>query len=211
MNKVCRIAIEFGKFRMAWIGLIDEETKIVNPVAKDGAEEGYLSAIRQISVSDVPEGRGPTGNAIRKGEHFVCNDIATNPMVAPWRGEALKRGYRSSIALPLKQSGKIIGAFSIYSSQPNFFDREEIELLDDFVNEIGFAFETVEIEIQRKKAEEQLLILSNAVEQSSVSIVIADLDGNIVYANPKASETTGYTFDELKGKKSTSSKVRRNS
>jgi PAS domain S-box-containing protein len=200
MNEVCRIAIEFGKFRMAWIGLIDEETKIVKPVAKEGFEDGYLSVIRQISVSDVPEGRGPTGTAIRKGDHFVCDNTETNPMVAPWRSEALKRGYYSSIALPLKQSGKIIGAFTLYSSQPYFFDQEEIELLDEFVNEIGFAFETIETEIERQKAEEKLRKISSAVEQSPVSIVITNLEGTIEYANPKASVTTGYTFEELIGK-----------
>ncbi len=200
MNEVCRIAIDFGKFRMAWIGLIDNETQIVKPVAKHGVEEGYLSAIRQISVSDIPEGRGPTGTAIRNGDHYVCDNIENNPMVVPWRSEALKRGYRSSMALPLKQSGKIIGAFTLYSSQPYFFDQEEIELLDDFVNEISFALETIETEIEQQKGEEQLRKLSLAVEQSPVSIVIADLDGTIEYTNPKASLTTGYTFEELVGK-----------
>ena len=200
MNEVCRIAIEFGEFRMAWIGLIDEKTKTVKPVAIQGFEEGYLSIIRQISMSDVPEGRGPTGKAIRFGDHFVCNDIETDSLIAPWRSEALKRGYRSSIALPLKQSGKIIGSFSLYSSKPNFFDQEEVRLLDEFVNEISFAFETIELEIERRKAEEQLRKLSLAVEQSPVSIVIADLEGNIEYANPKASSTTGYSFNELIGK-----------
>ncbi len=52
----------------------------------------------------------------------------------------------------------------------------------------------------RKKAEAELLKLSRAVDQSPVSIVVTDLDGNIEYANPKAFDTTGYTFEELKGK-----------
>lgn len=51
-----------------------------------------------------------------------------------------------------------------------------------------------------KLAENELRKLSRAVEQSPVSIVITDLDGNIEYANPKATETTGYSLDELKGK-----------
>jgi len=200
MNEVCRIAIEFGNFRMAWIGIIDEKTKIVKPVAKAGFEEGYLSVISQISVSDTPEGRGPTGAAIRNCDHYVCDNIETDPMVAPWRSEALKRGYRSSIALPLTQMGRSLGAFTLYSCQPNFFDQEEVRLLDEFVNEISFAFESIDSENKRQKAEKQLGKLYRAVEQSPVSIVIADLDGNIEYANPKASLTTGYTFDELIGK-----------
>ena len=200
MNEVCRIAIEYGKFTMAWIGVVDETTKIVKPIVTAGYEDGYLSIIRPISVSDVPEGRGPTGNAIRKGDHFVCSDIENDPGLGPWRKEALNRGYRSSMALPLKQSGKIFGAFSLYSAIPNFFDAEEIRLLDEFVNEISYAFEAIDTETERQKAEEQLRKLSRAVEQSPVSIVIADLEGNIEYANPKVSSTTGYSFDELVGK-----------
>jgi PAS domain S-box-containing protein len=53
---------------------------------------------------------------------------------------------------------------------------------------------------QRKKAEEEIRKLSSAVEQSPASIVITDLNGSIVYANPKAAETTEYSLEELMGK-----------
>jgi len=53
---------------------------------------------------------------------------------------------------------------------------------------------------ERKKTEETNRKLSQAIEQSPVSIVITNLDGNIEYANPKACESTGYSLDELIGK-----------
>lgn len=53
---------------------------------------------------------------------------------------------------------------------------------------------------QRKKTEEEIRKLSSAVEQSPVSIIITDLSGKIVYANPKALETTEYSIEELMGK-----------
>jgi PAS domain S-box-containing protein len=49
------------------------------------------------------------------------------------------------------------------------------------------------------EAEERLRILSTALEQSPVSIVITDLDGRIEYVNPKVTEVTGYTAGELIG------------
>ncbi|MGZ9225201.1 MAG: PAS domain S-box protein, partial [Anaerolineales bacterium] len=52
----------------------------------------------------------------------------------------------------------------------------------------------------QKKSEEKLRQLSLAVEQSSSIIIITELDGSIVYANPKFRETTGYTIDEALGK-----------
>ena len=61
---------------------------------------------------------------------------------------------------------------------------------------VGVDFDITE----HKAAEEKLQILSDAVEQSPVSIVITDLEGNIEYVNAKTTDITGYTFDELKGK-----------
>ncbi len=199
MQQVCHIAVEYGKFHMAWIGLIDDKSGIVKPFVAEGNESGYLTVIPAISVANIPSGQGPTGTAIRNGQYYVCADIEADPGIGPWREEALSRGYRSSIALPLKQSGKIIGAFSLYSSIPDFFDDEEIRLLFEFVNEISFAFDVIETENQRDKAEEQLRKLYLAVEQSPASIVITDTDGNIEYANPKAIISTGYNIDELIG------------
>ncbi len=49
------------------------------------------------------------------------------------------------------------------------------------------------------KSEEKLLQLSEAVEQSPVTIVITNLDGTIQYANPSFTKTTGYTIDEAIG------------
>ena len=53
---------------------------------------------------------------------------------------------------------------------------------------------------QRKRAEEKLRLLSRAIEQCPASIVITDPQGCIEYVNPKFTEVTGYTFEEIRGK-----------
>lgn len=55
---------------------------------------------------------------------------------------------------------------------------------------------------ERKQTEDWLRLLSSVVEQSPVSVVIADLQGNITYVNRKFSETSGYGFEEVLGKNS---------
>jgi PAS domain S-box-containing protein len=156
-SEACRITIEYGKFRMAWIGIINEKNKMVDPVAWAGHEEGYLSIIPKISVSDEPEGRGPTGKAIREGKISYCNNIAEDPNMALWQNEALKRDYRSSIALPIILKGKGTGTFNIYSSESFFFNESEIKLLKEVTNDISFAIEKIETENKRKLAENELI------------------------------------------------------
>ncbi|MGE0021846.1 MAG: response regulator [Draconibacterium sp.] len=53
---------------------------------------------------------------------------------------------------------------------------------------------------KRKAAQDELQILSKAVTQSPDSIVITDCDGNIRFVNPKFTELTGYSLEEVVGK-----------
>jgi PAS domain S-box-containing protein len=152
---ICHVVVKSGKFRMAWIGLIDKDSRMVVPVNHAGHEERYLSTIR-ISVDNVTEGLGPTSNAIREGRHYICNDIGADPAMAAWRQEALSRGYRSSIALPIMKSGELFGSFSLYSHEENFFDRQEIQLLDEVVQDMSFALEAFDNEALLRAKEEEI-------------------------------------------------------
>ena len=202
-SEACSIAVEYGKFRMAWIGLLDEDGSTVNPVAWDGAEEGYLKAIRNISLKNPGQGRGPTATAIRDGRHFGSEDIANDPRMAPWREEALKRGYRSSIALPIIVDGSSIGAFNIYASEPFFFNEREIMMLDEVAGNIAYAIEMIELEEKRKTAEDALR-MSEATIRSVFRVApvgIGILDNRIQKSvNKHWCELLGYMEDELLGR-----------
>lgn len=52
---------------------------------------------------------------------------------------------------------------------------------------------------ERKKKEDQLQQLNHAVEQSTSSIVITNLEGNLEYVNQQFLKTTGYTYEEVIG------------
>ena len=68
------------------------------------------------------------------------------------------------------------------------------------LNEGAYIIATGSDVTERKRNEEELRKLSRAIEQSPISIVITDGNGNIEYVNPRFSEITGYTFDEVLGK-----------
>lgn len=152
-REACEIAVNVGLFKMAWIGMLDDMKQNIVPFVFAGKEDGYLSMIRKITNKNEPEGRGPTGSAIREGKYFVCGDIENDPSVAPWRNLQLERGYRSSISLPIYKFGKVIGAFTMYSAVKNFFNNQEIELLKDATADLSYALESIEKEKLRKEAE----------------------------------------------------------
>ena len=101
LHEICQIIVEVGEYRLAWVGFAEQdEAKTVRPVAQVGFEDGYLETL-DITWADTEQGRGPTGTAIRTGKPAIARNIQTEPHYAPWRTEVTRRGYTSSIALPL--------------------------------------------------------------------------------------------------------------
>jgi PAS domain S-box-containing protein len=200
LDEICSIAINFGKFRMAWIGMLDEESQTVKPTVVKGLDDGYLSHIKQIILNDSAEGNGPTAKALREGTYFVCNDIENDPHMAPWKEEALKRGYRSSIALPIKQSGKVIASFNLYSSMLHFFSQEEIFLLEEVVGDISFAFDTIEVEKERERAVQEVSKFRTITDQANYGSAITSLDGVLIYVNQEFARMHQREPEELIGK-----------
>lgn len=154
-NEVCRIAVSEGGLRMAWIGLVEDDGRKIRPVSSWGHEDGYLSMLA-ISMQDPARGYGPTATAIRTRTRFVCNDITQDVRMLPWRDEAVRRGYASSAAFPIIVDDRAIGAFSVYASEPGFFDDEINALFDEISLNVSFAVENMQRETQRVAAEKAL-------------------------------------------------------
>ena len=196
---VCRIAVQYASFRMAWVGLVNRNTLVVEPVAHWGAEDGYLSQIT-VSIDDAPEGRGPTGRALRSGKRYVCNDVATDPALIPWREEALRRGYQSCASFPIHVRGDLVGALNLYAAESGFFDDEIVELLTEVTTDVAFALEGMEREAQRQKAERELRRQAEIVDQVHDSVISTDLDGNVMSWNKGAERLFGYSEAEALGR-----------
>jgi PAS domain S-box-containing protein len=139
LDSVCRIIVEDCGYHMAWIGFAEnDEHKSIKPVARAGSGDDYLESVI-ITWADTELGRGPAGTAIRTGMASVCNDISTAPRMRPWRDESIKRGYASSVSLPLKTGGQTIGVLGIYSREPDFFSEDEVELLANLAENLAFG------------------------------------------------------------------------
>ena len=164
LDKICQIAIQDGNFMMSWIGMKNAATNKVNVVASDGKTEDYLDNIN-IDLTNEKQSQGPTGRASKTGVAVFSNDIQNDETMIPWREKALKCGYRSIIALPLKIANQTIGAFTVYSGDVHYFSGPEIELLDKLAMDISFALEFIEIENERNQAEKKIIKLNETLEQ----------------------------------------------
>jgi PAS domain S-box-containing protein len=207
LNEVCKTIIEDCGYAMVWVGYVaDDQNQTVKPVATYGFNEGYVEQLN-ITAADTEQGQGPTGTAIRTGEYVICPDILTNEAFKPWRNEAVKRGYRSSIVLPLMSEGKSFGAVSIYSLDSNPFSDKEVKLLSDLVNDLAYGISYIRL-IESEKRSMDIIKASEEkykqlVTQARSIIINMDNNGNFTFFNEFALDFFGYTSEEILGKSAT--------
>lgn len=207
LDEVCRIITQDCGHAMVWIGMAeDDEEKSVRPAAYAGFEEGYLETLK-LNWVDTERGRGPTGTAIRTGQPSVCRNMLTDPQFEPWREEAIRRGYMSSLVLPLMTEGKAFGAVSMYSSEPDAFSKDEIELLDELADDLAHGITAIRLRVARAEAERGLAEARAEAEhraaemQSFMNNVeegmsLVDAGGELIWMNRAGRELFEVSEDE---------------
>lgn len=195
-KEACRIAVEHGEFGMAWIGMIDAGTGMVRVVAHAGGCDAYLDGL-EFSLDDRPEAHGSMGWAFKNGSASACNAIGEAPEGAPWRGMAIECGFRSSAAVPLRVGGEVVAGFECFTYEPDFFDPEEIRLLEETGVDISFGLETIRTEKALVESETKYREL---VENASSIILRLDTEGRIAFFNRYAQQFFGYCEEEILGR-----------
>jgi PAS domain S-box-containing protein len=196
LAEVSRMIVDVGGYRLAWIGSAqNDDKKSVRPVAQAGFEAGYLEKV-DITWAGTQRGRGPTGTAIRTGRPAVCKNILNDPQFAPWRDEAVRRGYGSSIALPIRVGGKVIGALSIYAKEADAFYAQEVNLLEKLARDISYGLSALKDRIEREKAEEALVKSSNKIKMFAYS-VSHDLKNPAIAIHGLAKRLSRYSSNRL--------------
>ncbi|MDB5101646.1 MAG: putative histidine kinase, partial [Cyanobacteria bacterium RYN_339] len=155
MARLCRVVVEEGRYRMAWIGqACHDPEKRVMPIAQVGDTGAYLKSI-QISWANEALGRGPTGDAILTGEPVACNNLQGKPAHHAWSATALQHGFRASIALPFG-----VGAdrftLNIYAGEPDAFGPHELALLRGVAENLAFGLDHLRHRARQRETEAAL-------------------------------------------------------
>lgn len=202
-NDICRISVEDGKFNMAWIGLISEEASKLEIVASAG-NESFFSKTPYFDFSNINDETNPIGQTLIKGIHHPLNNLDSDKISFVHKDEYVEMGNKSLCAFPIKFYGNTIAVFTIYSKETNFFNRDEITVLNDLLNDISFALEYQDKEAKRKEAEEQLIKSEESYravsETASDAIITIDNTGVIKSWNKAAERIFGYTKQNMIGK-----------
>jgi len=145
LEEACRIAVEDGGFGIAWIGKYDAGTREITPVASAGLQENdTLRATKLVLHDGTPQSKGLISRMIAERRPVYSNDITIEPEVGgERRAEAIRRGYRSIIALPLLAEGSLVGNLSLFAREADFFNEDELKLLTDLAGDVSFALDHI--------------------------------------------------------------------
>ena len=195
-RNACQVAFEFGKFKIAWIGIFDKTAKKIRLADQNGIPDEDIPLFTELPC----ETNGPQDQVLQTGI-YLCNDPEQCPELQAWYPFAAKHGIRSAIILPIKKSGHIIGTLNLYAGELNFFDKEEIALLVDVAEDISFALDLFE-KTKRQKETEELIVKTEMrfqalIEKSTDMETLSTEKGKMVYGSPAVMKVLGYTAEEF--------------
>jgi PAS domain S-box-containing protein len=184
LNEICRIAVEIGGYRMAWVGYArDDESRALMPMAHAGAEAGYLSEIKFSWADDGSALSGtPMAQTIRSGNVCVTEDFDLEPTDIPWRQAARQRGYRSLICLPLRDGPFTFGLLGLYSALPHQAGPDEIALLQKLADNLAFGISNIRSREEQRRMQDSVLAIARGVSASEGNDFFESLTVHMVHA-----------------------------
>jgi len=198
---VCRVCVEFGGMRMAWIGSPNPATQRIDALVSHGEGTAYIDEAHIAVAADRPEGRGPLGRAYRSGECVIVNDLDLNGSTGPWRQLAARFGFRSAGCFPIHRAGRVWSVLVVYNERKESFDSEAVNLLRQTARDLGHALDGIDRTRERDSA--LLKVRSSAehfrayFEQSMVGMAAIDLQRHWIEANDALCAIFGYDRKEM--------------
>ncbi len=210
-NKICHIASRQPNLILAWIGISNKEQTTLQPVASSGRAESCLNKLDFSLNAGMLHSLGPVNNAFQQNKSIIINDYLSEPSTALNHENAEKTGVRAVASFPLHKNQKLIGIFSVYADQKDYFNDDISRLFHEIINDVEYAIKNYAIQQQHIKSQQQLQQSSKnlselnnkmrmLLESTGEGIFGVDLNGKCSFINYAAAEMFGFPISELDGK-----------
>jgi PAS domain S-box-containing protein len=208
LAEVCRVAVDVGDYRMAWVGYaLNDADRSIQPMAHAGEEGGYLSAIRLSWRDDDATGQGPAGQAIRSGQPQQSGDISRAENHFHWHEAAMARGYGSAVCLPLLDGPRSFGVLCLYSAEAQHFSTGEIKLMQELADNLAFGIISLRARLERRRSQEaarqaaaKMREQASLLDRAQDAIMVRNLDRTLRFWNKGAERLYGWPAEEVLGK-----------
>ena len=205
LSEMCRVAVETGGYKQAWIGLVTGDPKRPVYVA---AYAGYAQGLAPMTSPGVfsADGhyRGKMGQVVTTAAPGIERDLINHAPSADLFARAIEVGVGSSLTLPLIAERQVLGGFEFNAAETDAFDNDEIALLTELASDIAFGISAHRAKRAREQARTQLkdheLRFQATFEQAAVGISHTSLAGEFMFANRTMCEILGYPEDEIIGR-----------
>lgn len=195
-NEICRIAVRFGGFKLAWIGRRNPKSGEIEPVACAGEPMALVGKIRH-GTEDCPQQGCVCGAAVHDERLCVADDLRLAPRMQPWLNEFEEAGIRSAAAFPIRLNGRVHGVLTLYAAEAGVFMEKEVQLLEEVALDISFGLDRMESAAQLQVT---LGRLATLVRTSPLPIILTDPEGAVTLWNPAAERVFGWTEAEVLGR-----------
>jgi len=202
LGSICKAIVDVQGAGMAWVGYFEEDGRMMRPVAQAGLEDDFIEWGR-ITQESENEGE-PAGTALRTKRPCVVDDLSKASGTAIWRREASRRGFSSTVSIPLITGGEVMGTLNIFSVDAGAFGDDRVRLLAGLADDLGFGIRTMRARNEHRRAEEALARSEaryrELVANLSDMVVEIGIDGVISYASPQVERIFGFRPEELVGR-----------
>jgi signal transduction histidine kinase/ActR/RegA family two-component response regulator len=154
LEDVCRILVESGGYRMAWIGLLDSEKRI-RPVTSAGIAEGHSSKAL-ATLSATPWSVALADRALQSRHFELANFEASDAEFSSWQQDTAARDFTSGIAFPLGDGPACLGVLTICAAEPDAFDDAERALLAEVALDLGYGIQSLRARSAQAKTRAEL-------------------------------------------------------
>lgn len=185
VTQVCQRVLELFDLTLVWIGSKQPDGSV--KVLAGAGEVEYLKCI-EVRWDDTPQGHGAAGLSIRQGQPVVM--MVDSAEFAPWSERAQRYGMQSVLSLPMTAHSDVTGALLCYSTKREVFDEAAVQRFSAFANRVAVALLVTQ-------EQQQLRLLSSAMNSAINAMFITKRDGTIIWFNDALMTFSGYSSEQI--------------